>query len=95
MDMTLSEFEYLTSTCWKEKYQPVTIDFTEDKYTVRYQLGLNSLFVTKSFPFYIDNYHHIKGKNHLEFDITIRKADDNNFNFINEFLFKCNRTRLE
>ena len=32
MDMTLDEFEYLTSTCWNEKNQPLTIDMTKDKY---------------------------------------------------------------
>ena len=26
MDMTLDDFKYLTSTCWNEKYQPLTID---------------------------------------------------------------------
>ena len=26
----------LTSTCWNEKYQPLTIDMTKDKYTGRY-----------------------------------------------------------
>ena len=31
MDTTLNEFEYLTSTCWNEKYQPPTIDMTKDK----------------------------------------------------------------
>ena len=33
MDMTLNKFNLLTSTCWKEKYQPLTIDMTRDKYT--------------------------------------------------------------
>ena len=33
MDMTLNEFKLLTSTCWNEKYQPLTIDMTKDKYT--------------------------------------------------------------
>ena len=51
MDMTLDEFKYLTSTCWNEKYQPFTIDMTKDKYTGRYRLGLNSMFVPKSSPF--------------------------------------------
>ena len=36
MDMTLNEFKLLTSTCWNEKYQPLTIDMTKDKYTRRY-----------------------------------------------------------
>ena len=45
MEMNLNEFKYLTSTCWNEKYQPLTIDMTKDKYTGRYRLGLNSMFV--------------------------------------------------
>ena len=51
MDMTLNEFKLLTSTCWNEKYQPLTIDMTKDKYTDRYRLGLNSIFVPNSSPF--------------------------------------------
>ena len=51
MDMTLSEFKYLTSTCWNESFQPLTIDMTMDKYTGRYRLGLNSIFVPDSSPF--------------------------------------------
>ena len=51
MDMTLNEFKLLTSTCWNEKYQPLTIDMTKDKYQGRYRLGLNSLFVPDSSPF--------------------------------------------
>ena len=31
MDMTLDDFKYLTSTCWKEKNQPLTIDMTKDR----------------------------------------------------------------
>ena len=45
MDMTLNEFIYLTNTYWNEKDQPLTIDTTKDKYTGRYRLGLNSIFV--------------------------------------------------
>ena len=48
MDMTLNEFKLLTSTCWNEKYQPLTIDMTKDKYTGRYRLGLNSIIVPDS-----------------------------------------------
>ena len=33
MDMNLNEFKLLTSTCWNEKYQPLTIDMTKDKFT--------------------------------------------------------------
>ena len=45
LDMSLKELILLTSTCWNEKYQPLTIDMTKDKYTGRYRLGLNSIFV--------------------------------------------------
>ena len=48
MDMTLNELKLLTSTCWNEKYQPLTIDMTKDKYTGRYRSGLNSMFVPDS-----------------------------------------------
>ena len=51
MDMTLDEFKYLTSTCWIEQYQNLTIDMTIDNYTGRYRLGLNSIFVPNSSPF--------------------------------------------
>ena len=51
MDMTLKEFKLLTRTCWKEKYIPLTIDTTKDKYMGRYRLGLNSIFVQNSSPF--------------------------------------------
>ena len=44
MEMTLNEFILLTSPCWNERYQPLTIDMTKDKYTGRYRLGLNYLF---------------------------------------------------
>ena len=51
MDKTLNEFKLLTSTCWNEKYQPLTIDMTKVKCTDRYRLGLNSIFVPNSSPF--------------------------------------------
>ena len=51
MDMTLNEYKLLSFTCWNEKYQPLTIDMTKDKYTGRYRLGLNSKFVPISSPF--------------------------------------------
>ena len=51
MDMTLNEFKLLTSTCWNVNYQPITIDMTKDKFTGRYRLGLNSIFVPDSSPF--------------------------------------------
>ena len=53
MDMTLDDFKYLTSTCWNEKYQPLTIDMFKDKYTSRYRLRLNSLVIPDSNPFKI------------------------------------------
>ena len=51
MDMTPNENKLLTSTCWNEKYQPLTIDMTKDKYQGRYRLGLNSIFVPNTTPF--------------------------------------------
>ena len=48
MDMTLDKFKYITSSCWNEKHQLLTIDMTKDKYTGRYRLGLNSIFVPNS-----------------------------------------------
>ena len=48
MDMTLNGFKFLTSTCWNEKYQPLTFDMTKDKYMGRYRLGLKSIFVPDS-----------------------------------------------
>ena len=53
MDMTLNEFNLITSTCWNEKYQPLTIDMTKVKYTGRYRLGLNNIFVPNTTPFKI------------------------------------------
>ena len=51
MDKTLNFFKYLTSTCWDENYQTVTIDMTKGKYTGRYRLGLNSLLLLDRNPF--------------------------------------------
>ena len=51
MDKTLNEFKLLISTCWNETYQPVTIDMIKEKYSDRYRLGLNSIFVPNSSPF--------------------------------------------
>ena len=51
MDVTLDEFKSLISICWNEKYQPLTIDMTKDKYMERYRLGLNSIFVRNTSPF--------------------------------------------
>ena len=51
MDMTLNEFKNLTSTCWIEKYQSLTIDMARDKCIGRYRLGLNSIFVPDTIPF--------------------------------------------
>ena len=49
--MTPNEFKLLTSTCWNEKYQPLTIDMTKDKFCGRYRLRLNSIFDPHSSPF--------------------------------------------
>ena len=51
MDMTRNDFKLLTSTCWKEKDQPFTIDITKDRHQGRYRLRLNSIFVPNSSPF--------------------------------------------
>ena len=51
MDMALNESNYLTNTCWDEKYQPLTIDMTKDRYQGRYRLGLYSKLVPDSAPF--------------------------------------------
>ena len=51
MDMSLNEFKFFTSTCWNEKYQPLTIDMTKDKFCGRSRLRLNSIFVPDSNPF--------------------------------------------
>ena len=51
VDMTLDEFKLLTSTCWNKNYQPLNIDMTKDKYTGRYRLGLNVIFVPDSTAF--------------------------------------------
>ena len=51
MDMNLNEFKYLTSNCWSDKYKPLTIDMTKDKYQGRYRLGLNSIFVPDTSAF--------------------------------------------
>ena len=52
MDMSLNEFQYLTSTCWDKKNRSLTIDMTRDNFMGRYRLGLNSVLVPGSFPFY-------------------------------------------
>ena len=54
MDMTLDEFNYLTNTCRKGKYQTLPIDMAKDKLTRRYRLGLISIIAPDSFPFYIN-----------------------------------------
>ena len=51
MDMTLNEFNFLTSIFWNKYYQPITIDMFQDKYQGRYRLGLNSIFVPNISPF--------------------------------------------
>ena len=51
MDMTFEEFKYLTSACWIERYQPLTIDMTKDNNQGRYRLGLNSIILPNTTPF--------------------------------------------
>ena len=53
MDKTPNEFKLLTSTCWSRNYQPLTFDLTKDIHTSRYRLGLNSILISESSPFYI------------------------------------------
>ena len=48
MDMTLNDFKCLTFTCWDKNYQLLIIDMTKEKFSGRYRLGLNSLFVRDS-----------------------------------------------
>ena len=54
MQMTLNEFKLLTNACWDKRYQHFTIDMTNDKYNVRYRLGLNSLLIPISYLFQIN-----------------------------------------
>ena len=42
MDMTLNEFKYLTSTCWNEKNEPLTINLTKDKISRTISFGIQS-----------------------------------------------------
>ena len=49
--MTLNEFKHSTSTCWNKNYQQLTNYITKDKFTGRYRLGLNSIFVPKILRF--------------------------------------------
>ena len=42
IDTTLNEFKFLTTSCWDEKYQPLTTDMTKDIFIGRYCLKLNS-----------------------------------------------------
>ena len=51
MDVTINEIKNFTNNCWNEKYQPLTIDMTNDKDIGKYRLGLNSIFVPNSSPF--------------------------------------------
>ena len=51
MDVTLNKVQFLTFTCWNEKYQPLTIDMTKVKYTGRYRLGFNFFFVPNANAF--------------------------------------------
>ena len=49
--MTFNEIKLLTSTCWYEKCQPLTIDMTKDKYIGPYRVGLKSKNVPDTTPF--------------------------------------------
>ena len=49
--MTISEFRILGNICWQTIFQPLTIDMSKDKYSGRYRLGLNTIFVPASNPF--------------------------------------------
>ena len=51
MIMNLDELNYLTSTCWNDQNQPLTIDMTTDKHTGRYRLRSNKIIVPDSSPF--------------------------------------------
>ena len=42
MDMILNEFNLLTSTCWNEKNQPLTIDMTKDYGTISIRIKFNN-----------------------------------------------------
>ena len=48
---TLNEFKLITSTGWIERYQPLTVDMTKDKFCLHYRLRLNSISVPKASPF--------------------------------------------
>ena len=42
IDMTSDDFKYLTSTCWNQNYQQLTIDTTKDKYgTISIRIKFN------------------------------------------------------
>ena len=48
MDKTPKHFNLLTFIRWNERYQPLTIDTTKDKYNGRCRLGLNFLYFPSS-----------------------------------------------
>ena len=50
MNTTLIEGKLLSSTCWNEKHQPLTIDTTKDKYTGHNRLGINSIIIPDTTP---------------------------------------------
>ena len=54
MDMSVNEFQLLTSTCCDKKDQPLNIDITKDMYTGCYGLALNSFLVPDSSVFQIN-----------------------------------------
>ena len=46
------DLKILTSTCWDKKDQTLAIAMTRDKCTGPYRLGINSLFVPDTNPFW-------------------------------------------
>ena len=52
IDMVPNGFNLITSTCWTDKCLPLTTDMTKEKNNRRYRLGLSSLFVPDTNPFY-------------------------------------------
>ena len=54
MDMTFREIELVTTSFCNQKYQTLTIHMAKDKDTGLYRLGLRSLLVSDTNPFYIN-----------------------------------------
>ena len=49
--MTVDEFKNLTSTCWNDNFQPLTIDMTKDNFLGFYRMKINVIFIHDSSPF--------------------------------------------